>query len=115
MTLTATDVARAFSSHDFDAALPVVAEQAVWTLVGADDITGGADIAAACRATAAGLAGVRTTFSRFVVVADGNRVVVDSVAEYAGPDSTSVVASCDIYEFENQHLIHIRSYNIELP
>jgi len=40
---------------------------------------------------------------------------VDSVARYVSADgSLSRVASCDIYDFVEDRVVRIRSYNVEL-
>ena len=39
--LTTEKIARAFSSHRFELALPHLADDVVWTLVGADPLIGG--------------------------------------------------------------------------
>ncbi|MDQ0574216.1 nuclear transport factor 2 family protein [Agromyces albus] len=130
MELTNEKIARAFSSHRFEVALPHLAEDVVWTLVGAAPMIGPEAVKQACARTAADLAGVTTEFQRFrtvvgnesvvvgnesVVVANES-VVVDSLARYtdAGGD-VSVVASCDIYDFVDRRVSEIVSYTVELP
>jgi hypothetical protein len=69
-----------------------------------------------CAASAAWLADVTTTFTKFDVLTGPDFVVVDSTAEYVSADAPrSVVASCDIYRFEGEELIAITSYTVELP
>lgn len=61
------------------------------------------------------LAGVRTTFSRFKIVAAENCVVIDSRAEYVdAEDESSQVASCDIYDFIDGSLAAITTYAVEI-
>lgn len=113
-------IARAFSGHEFEGVLPFIAADAVWTLTGGDPITGADAIAVACRDSAGYLAGVSTRFDRFRVIvsaesAGAQSVVVDSLAEYTEQDGTSsVVASCDIYDFEGGQVTAITSYTTEL-
>lgn len=115
MSLTMEQIARALSRHDFDAALPYLAEDVSWTLVGGEDLVGKDAVSAECALTADYLSGVTTDFRRFKSVVGESSVVVDSLADYTDPDgSTSTVASCDIYDFDNGMLSHITSYNIEL-
>jgi ketosteroid isomerase-like protein len=55
--------------------------------------------------------------TRFVVAADpgGRTAAVDVVARYVDADgSTSVVSSCDVYEFEDGQVTAITSYAVEL-
>ena len=109
-------IARAFSSHRFEVALPHLADDVVWTLVGSDPLIGRKAVKKACERTAKDLAGVTTEFQRFRTVVGEDSVVVDSLARYteAGGD-VSVVASCDIYDFADGRITEIVSYNVELP
>lgn len=116
MELTNEDVARAISSHHFEAAIPRLSDDIVWTLVGEQPLVGKDAVVTLLEATEAELRGTDTEFERFRSVAAGDIVVVDSVAHYV--DSTgdrSEVASCDIYDFVDGQVTEIRSYNIELP
>ena len=108
------DVAAAVSGHRFEEALPHLGEEVVWDAVGAEPMTGREAVAAAFREAGAALASVRTDFTRFRVLSAGDTVVVDSVAIYTEPDGESTVAACDLYDFESDRLIAIRSYNVEV-
>jgi len=113
---TIKDIAEAFSGHRFADAVPHLAPDARWVLVGQTTIEGGDAIVAACENTAGELAGITTTFTRFVSVADAGGAVVDAVGRYVDEaGSTSVVSSCDIYEFDGETLVTITSYAVELP
>ena len=109
-------IARAFSSHRFEDALPHLTDDIVWTLVGADPVIGRKAVKKACERTATDLADVTTEFQRFRTVVGDEGVVVDSLARYtdAGGD-VSVVASCDIYDFVDGRVTEIVSYTVELP
>ena len=109
-------IARAFSSHRFDEALPHLADDIIWTLVGAEPVIGRKAVKKACKHTGAYLADVTTEFQRFRTVVGDESVVVDSLARYteAGGD-VSVVASCDIYDFVDGRVTEIVSYTVELP
>jgi hypothetical protein len=112
---TIRDTAEAFSAHRFEEAFGHLADDARWVLVGGGTVEGRDAIVAACRDTAAALAGATTTFERFVVVAGADAVAVDVVARYRDETgSTSVVSSCDIYEFDADVLRTITSYAVEL-
>lgn len=112
---TIAAVAEAFSRHRFDEALPHVAADARWVLVGQAVLEGRDAIAAACDRTTAELTGTTTTFTRFLAVPGPDAVAVDVVARYVDPTgSTSVVSSCDIYEFDGDTLTTITSYAVEL-
>jgi SnoaL-like domain len=115
MSRTPEQIARSFSGHDFEAAFPHLAETVEWDLIGAGSITGRSAVIEACRATAAELVNTTTDFSRFRTVVGEGSVVVDSVGEYTDPDGTkSVVASCDIIDFDGGLITRITSYNLEL-
>jgi hypothetical protein len=69
----------------------------------------------ACEQTAAELSDATTEFLRFLTIAGTGVVAVDTVARYEGADgTTSVVSSCDIYEFDKGVVAAITSYSAEL-
>lgn len=115
MSLTPEEVAQAFSSHRFEDALPYLADDIVWSLVGDEPVLGRAAVETLCRSSAQDLSDVTTEFQRFRTVVGGDSVVVDSLARYteAGGD-VSVVASCDIYDFIDERITEIVSYTIEV-
>ena len=80
--LTTEKIARAFSSHRVEVALPHLADDVVWTLVGSDPLIGRKAVKKACERTAKDLAGVTTEFQRFRTVVGEDSVVVDSLARY---------------------------------
>lgn len=110
------DIAAALSSHRFEEALPFVADEAEWMLVGEAVVNGAPAIADACRSTAAELVGTTTDFRRFDVVDGGDLVAVDAVGVYTDEagDVTSV-SSCDVYTFRDGRIVGIRSYTVEVP
>lgn len=113
--MTHREIAEAFSGHRFEEALPFVAENAEWMLVGADTLHGRDAIAAACRGTAHDLAEVQTDFTRFDVVDGGDLVAVDAVGVYTDrAGEVSSVASCDVYTFRDGQVVGIRSYTVEI-
>jgi ketosteroid isomerase-like protein len=115
MPMTMESVARAFSSHRFEEALPQLDDDVAWELVGGEVLRGRPAVADVCSSVAQDLQDVQTTFEQFRVVAASACVVVDSVARYVSADgSLSRVASCDLYDFADGRVIRIRSYNVEL-
>ena len=69
----------------------------------------------ACEQSSEELAQATTTCNRFRTVISENCVVVESEVEYVNHvNQSSVVASCDIYDFSNDQLEQITSYTIEL-
>jgi hypothetical protein len=108
-------VAEAFSGHRFAEAYPALADDVRWELVGEDTLVGRQAVVDACEGTLAALGDGSTEFVRFVVVADGDRIAVDTVARYTDADGTTgSVSSCDLYEFSGDRLTGIRSYAVEL-
>lgn len=115
MSLTNSQIAEAFSGHRFDAVYPYLSDDIRWTIMGDRLIAGKADVIATCGESAAYLATVTTEFTRFKVVVDEDCVVIDSRATYVDAENTSsAIASCDIYEFADGALSEITSYNVEL-
>ena len=116
MTQVNTELADAFSRHDFTKAYGRLAPDIRWEVVGDRTHEGSAAVRETCETSASWLAGVTTTFTKFDVLTGPDFVVVDSTAQYVSADSQlSVVASCDIYRFAGDQLIGITSYTVELP
>ncbi|TFD87078.1 nuclear transport factor 2 family protein [Cryobacterium lactosi] len=112
---TPEEIAQAFSSHRFEVALPYLADDIVWSVVGDEPVLGRDTVEKLCRRSAEDLVQVTTEFQRFRTVVGGDSVVVDSLARYteAGGD-VSVVASCDIFDFVDGRVTEIVSYTIEI-
>jgi ketosteroid isomerase-like protein len=115
MKLSTEEIARAFSSHRFEVALPYLLDDVVWEVVGGEDLSGKRAVTNACTALGEELTDVETTFDRIRAVVAAECVVIDSIARYLARDgSLSTVASCDIYDFAEGLITRIRSYNVEL-
>jgi limonene-1,2-epoxide hydrolase len=115
MPTTPTEILEAFSRHDFTSTFDHLADDIEWNNMGGDQHRGRAAVTAACMATTDALATTRTTFTRVRTITAGDTVLIDSQADYLDDDSTSTVASCDIYDFTDNRLTAITSYAIELP
>jgi ketosteroid isomerase-like protein len=115
--ITTEKIARAFSSHRFDLALPHLADDICWTVVGTAPMIGRKAVKKAIERTAKDLSNVTTEFQRFRSVVGEDSVVVDSLARYTdGGGDVSIVASCDIYDFaDDGRITEIVSYTVELP
>jgi ketosteroid isomerase-like protein len=107
-------VGRAFSEHRFDEALDHLATNVRWTIVGYMVLEGADAVRRTCRETLESLADTTTTYDRCVVAAGSNAAAVDTVARYSGPNGTTAVASCDIYEFAGEKIAAITSYAVEV-
>ena len=109
------DIAEAFSRHRFHETYDHLAPDVVWIGVGSASTTGKDAVIAVCETTLAELADTSTEFVRFLVVADAHAAVVDSVGRYTDAlGASSVVASCDIYEFRSGLIAQITSYTVEI-
>ena len=108
------EIAEAFSHHDFERTYPHMLDDIEWTMIGGRHLRGKTSVVSTCEESRAYLRGVRTTFSTFKVVAAGDSVVIDSRAQYIDGDETTLVASCDIYDFVDGSLAAITSYTQEL-
>ena len=112
---TPRETAEAFSGHRFRDAYSALSPDVRWTAVGEGVVRGRQAVVDACEATVAELSTTTVEFSRFVVVADGDAAAVDVVARYVDAEgATSVVSSCDIYEFRDGLVTAITSYAVEL-
>jgi len=67
-----------------------------------------------CRETLASLEDTTTTYDRCVIAVDDRVVALDTLARYAGPNGTTAVAGCDIYEFSGEEITAITSYAVEI-
>ena len=95
-----SEIAEVFSRHEFDRTFPHMDDDIEWAQIGEGHVRGKADVVTTCERSSEHLASVRTTFSRFKIVAAENCVVIDSRAEYVDAEGeSSQVASCDIYDF----------------
>ena len=107
-------VGRAFSEHRFDEALPHLAKDVRWTVVGYMVLEGADAVRQTCRETLESLEGTTTTYDRCVMAVDERVVAVDTLARYSGPNGVTSVASCDIYEFTGEEITAITSYAVEI-
>lgn len=109
MSPTITEIAEAFSRHEFDRTFPHMDDDIEWAQIGEGHVQGKTERSSEY------LAGVRTTFSRFKIVAAENCVVIDTRAEYVDAEGeSSQVASCDIYDFIDGSLAAITTYAVEI-
>jgi len=114
MALSNAEIAQAFSGHRFEEAFDRLADEVTWRLVGESTLQGRDVVVAACRDTAEALAQTATTWPRFVSAGYEDVVAVDVIARYENAEGTSVVSSCDIYEFDGATIRAITSYTVEI-
>jgi ketosteroid isomerase-like protein len=112
---TPRQIAEAFSGHRFKETYGHLAPDVQWILVGSETIDGRDRVIDTCEQTLAELADTATDFLRFLTIADEQTVAVDTVGRYRSVDGeTSIVASCDIYQFRQGVVATITSYTVEL-
>jgi hypothetical protein len=115
MELTIKQIAEAFSNHNFEITYPFLSDKIQWIMVGGELILDKERVIETCEQSSSYLRTVTTSFSKFLVLDNGDYVTIDSVSEYMDQDkNVSKVASCDIYKFVQGQLIEITSYCIEL-
>ena len=115
MSLTITQIAEAFSRHEFEKTYPYLLDTIEWNLVGNQQTNGHENVIKSCQQSADYLASVTTTFSQFTVIVDGTHAVIDSLAEYVDDQQNKTcIASCDIYEFIGGKLAKITSYSVDV-
>ena len=107
-------VGRAFSEHRFEEALPFLAKDVRWTIVGYMVLEGADAVRRTCGETLASLDGITTAYDRCVVAAGADAVAVDTFVRYIRPDGMTAVASCDIYEYAGDEITAITSYAVEV-
>ena len=113
--LTISQIAEAFSRHEFEQTYSYWLDTIRWNLIGDEQLNGKEQVLQSCRQSADYLASVTTRFRQFAVIADDTRVVIDSVADYVDAEhNKTTVASCDIYGFVGGKLVSITSYSVEL-
>jgi limonene-1,2-epoxide hydrolase len=115
MDLSIEQIAQAFSGHRFAEVYPHFAQDVQWVSVGGSTLHGRDAVIEACEQSSEYLSQVTTEFRKFRTVVGSDAVVVDTLAEYVdGDKQSSVVASCDIYDFVSGELEAITSYTVEV-
>ncbi|MHA3021488.1 nuclear transport factor 2 family protein [Mycobacterium sp. BMJ-28] len=107
-------VALAFSTHRFEESLGHLAKDVRWTIVGFMVLEGADAVIRTCRETREGLAETVTEVDRCMVAGDGDVVAVDMFSRYSGPNGTTAVAGCDIFEFAHNRIVAITSYAVQV-
>src|SRR6476660_3689641 len=100
---------RAFSEHRFDETLPHIAKDVRWTVLGYMGLEGADAVRQTCRETVRSREDPTTPYDRCVIAVDDRVVAGDTLARYAGPNGTTAVTSCDIYEFSGEEITAITS------
>lgn len=112
---TIQQIAEAFSSHRFREVYDYLHPQVRWVLVGAARLDGRDQVIHACEESLSQLSRSTTQFLRFKTVAGADAVAIDTIARYVDAKwQTSIVSSCDVYEFTQGALTTITSYMVEI-
>jgi hypothetical protein len=109
-------LATAFSTHQFEKALPHIHDDVTWHLVGNETVTGKHIVEKLVGLTADALKNTTVTVRESRTIVGADTIVVDTVTHYDDPaDGVSIVASCDLYDHADGVITKIRSYTVELP
>jgi DNA-binding IclR family transcriptional regulator len=112
---TIQEVAEAFSRHRFSEVYPFLHPDVTWTLVGAAKLQGHQQVVQACENALAELSRTTQQFLRFKTIANADAVAVHAVTRYVDARwNSSIVSSCDLYDFSRGHLTAITSYTAEV-
>jgi limonene-1,2-epoxide hydrolase len=114
MTMSPTEIAEAFSRHQFATTFTSFAPEIEWRNLGGENYVGKQAVIDACNESSSYLNTVRTTFTHFRTIASASTVVTDAQADYLDGDERSTVASCDLYDFVDGQLTAITSYTVEI-
>jgi hypothetical protein len=115
MSLNMDQIAEAFCSHKFTATYPYMADEIKWDIVGRGELIGRQAVIDECDQSAKFLETVSTTITKLKIHHAETFVVVEGTAQFQDQQNQiSSVASCDIFQFSNERLVRITSYNIEL-
>ena len=115
MSLDIQQIAEAFSRHRFAVTYPYLVDDIKWSIVGNEALVGREAVIDRCDESAKYLETVSTTFIKLKIARAETCVVVESIAQYQDQENQiSNVASCDVYQFSDERLVEITSYNIEL-
>ena len=115
MSLDIHQIAEAFSSHSFALTYPYLADEIKWNIVGSEELVGRDAVVDRCDESEKYLETVSTTITKLKITRAETCVIVESIAQYQDQENqTSSVASCDVYQFLDERLVEITSYNIEL-
>ncbi|GCC52720.1 hypothetical protein SanaruYs_29580 [Chryseotalea sanaruensis] len=113
--MTKTEIAKAFSTGEFEKTYRFISESAEWTVIEEENFIGKQTIIDNCERVGNYFKSVTTDFKTLNIIADGNYVVINGTAEFLRDNKRiSFVSACDIYEFNDQSQIQkITSYCIQ--
>jgi len=113
MATSIHEISELFSRGLFKSVYTHFADNIKWNLVGASVISGKIKVIEHCDKMLADMAGAEMTNTNKIIADD--KVVIQGHCGYTGPDNTpGKVEYCDIYRFDNEKLVEITSYIIEI-
>ncbi len=113
--MTKTEIAKAFSSGEFEKTNQFISEDAIWTIVEEDTFIGKQAIINNCEHVGHYFKSITTDFKTLNIITEGNKVVINGTAEFLRNNKRiSFVSACDIYKFNDSNQIqNITSYCIQ--
>lgn len=112
--MTKMDIAKFFSSGQFDKCFDYLTDETVWNTPGEQYLRGRAEIEGFCKKIAAYFDSLTTDFRQLNVIADGNCIAINGTAEFIRAGKrVSFISSCDVYVFDAlDRISSIHSYCI---
>ena len=116
MSLDTHQIAEAFCSHRFAETYPYIADEIKWNIVGREEVLGREAVIARCAESMKFLETVSPTITKLKIIHAETLVVVEGAAQFQDHENqtSSVVASCDVFQFSDEQLVEITSCVIEL-
>jgi ABC-type taurine transport system substrate-binding protein len=113
--MTTIEIAKNFSTGDFEKTYAFLADDSEWIIVEEDSFIGKKAIIDNCKQVSNYFKSVSTKFNTLQIIADGSKVAISGTAEFLRDNKRiSFVSACDIYEFAADNKIQkITSYCIQ--
>ena len=113
--MTKTEIAKAFSTGEFEKTYRFLSDNSEWTVIEEDKFVGKNAIIMNCEQVGNYFKSVTTDFKILNIIEDGNKVVINGTAEFLKENKrVSFVFACDLYEFNDDGQIqNITSYCIQ--
>ncbi|MFT4600148.1 MAG: hypothetical protein ACI857_000318 [Arenicella sp.] len=112
--LTKKEIAESFTTGRFEDTFPYLAEGVTWNIVGDKELCGKSEVVSNCQATSEASNLVQKIFTQEQLIRDKNKIVIKGSGEFIRQGKrVNLIASCDVYEFnDNNEIETISSYCI---
>lgn len=112
--MTKSEIARAFSSGNFEKCFNFLTEKTIWNTPGEQYLNGRNEIEPFCRKIRAYFDSITTNFQQLNLIENNCCVAINGTAEFIRDGKrVSFVSSCDVYEFDSTNkIISVTSYCI---